>query len=73
MTSLTVDGELGGLAGEVLGLVVVGEGDLDRALLAGAGALELLLEAGDQAAGAELEQVAAGLAALERLAVDACR
>ena len=67
------DGELGLLAGEVLGAVVVGEGDVDRALLAGAGALELLLEAGHEPAGAELDQLVAALAALERLAVDACR
>ncbi len=37
-------------AGQVLGLVVVGEGDLDLALLAGLGAGQLLLEALDQLA-----------------------
>ncbi len=58
------------LAGQLLGLVVLGEGDLDLALVAGAGAGELLLEALDQLAAAELEQVVAGLAALEGLAVE---
>ena len=73
LTSLTSTANDGLLAGEVLGLVVLGEGHLDLALVAGGGALELLLEALDQPAGAELEQVAAGVAALERLAVDRCR
>ena len=57
-------------AGELLGLVVVGEGHLDLALLAGLGAGQLLLEALDQAAAAELEQVVAGGTALEGLAVE---
>ena len=67
---LDLDGEGGVLAGEVLGRVVVGERDLDLALVAGGDAVELLLEARDQPARAELDQVAARLAALERLAVD---
>ena len=69
-TSLTSTVEDGVFAGQVLGLVVVGEGDLDLALLAGLGAGELLLEALDQPAGAELEQVVGGRAALEGAAVD---
>ena len=69
-TSLTSTVEDRVLAGELLGLVVVGEGDLDLALLAGFGAGQLLLEALDQAAAAELEQVVGGGAALERLAVE---
>ena len=58
--------------GEVLGAVVGGELQLDRARLAGAGAEQALLEAGDQVAAAELDQLVAALAALERLA-GACR
>ena len=50
LTSLTATAKAAVLAGQVLGLVVVGEGDLHLALLAGAGAHELLLEAGDQPA-----------------------
>ena len=64
------DGELGLLAGELVGPVVVGEGDRDRALLAADGALELLLEAGDEPAGAELDHLVAALAAGERHAVE---
>ena len=59
-----------GLAGQLLGAVLVGEGDLDQALVAGPGADELLLEAGDQPARAELEQLVAALAAVERHAVE---
>ena len=62
--------ELGAAAGELGGAVVIGEGDRDRALLAGAGAGQLLLEARDQPARSELEQLVATLAAGERLAVD---
>ena len=61
--------EDGLLAGEVLGAVVVGERDLDLARVTGRCALELLLEAGDQPLRAELEQISARVAALERLAV----
>src|SRR5207302_918923 len=59
-----------GLPAEVAALVVLGEGDLDLALLAGARADQLLLEAGNQPARAELEQLIAALSALEWLAVD---
>src|SRR5215213_395026 len=64
------DRELGWSAGEVVGAVVVGERHVDRALVARAGADELLLEAGDQAAAAQLDHLVVALAALEQLAVD---
>ena len=67
---LDLDLEARLLAGQLLVAVVLGEGDLDRALLARGGSGELLLEALDQPARAELEQVAARLAALEGLVVD---
>ena len=67
---LDLDREDRVFAGELLGLVVVGEGHLDLALVAGLGADQLLLEALDQAAAAELEQVVGGGAALEGLAVE---
>ena len=59
------DFEHGGLAAEPAG-VLLGERDLDVALLAGAGAQQLLLEAREQPSRPELEQLIAGLAALER-------
>ena len=65
------DVELGLLAGEVRGAVVRREGDLHLAALAGLGADELLLEARDERARAELDLDALALAALELLAVDA--
>src|SRR6185295_4979132 len=58
-------------AGELLGGIVLRERDRDLALIPRARAGELLLEPGHEPARAELEQVAAALAALERLAVDA--
>ena len=64
------DGELGLLAGQLLGAVVVGERDLDRALLAGDRARELLLEARDEPARAELDHLVAALAAGEGDAVE---
>ena len=67
------DRELGLLAGQLVGRVVLGEGDRDGALVARGGALELLLEAGHEPARAELDHLVAALAAGERLAVDACR
>ena len=63
-----VEGRL--LAGQVVGLVVVGEGDLHLAARPRGGSLQLLLEAGDQPTGAQLEQESARVAALEGLAVD---
>ena len=65
---LDLDREGGLLPSKVLSLVLLREGHLDLALLAALGAAELLFEAGDQAARAELEQVSPRLAALERLA-----
>ena len=50
--------------------VFLGERDLDVALVAGGGADQLLLESRDKPARAELDQLVAALAALERLAVD---
>ena len=64
------DRELRLLAGELRGLIVVGERDRDRALLAADRALELILEAGHEPAGAELDHLVAALAARERRAVD---
>ena len=58
----------GGIAPRELTRAVVGrEGELDRALLAGGCAEQRLLEAGDQVAAAELDELVAPLAALERL------
>ena len=59
-----------GLAGQLLGVVVLGERNLDGLLVAGLRADELILEAGDERAGAEVEVVLLRLAALKRLAVD---
>ena len=70
LISLTVTANSASRPGQLLGAVVVGEGDLDRALVAGARALELVLEAGHEAAGAELDHLVAALAAGERLAVE---
>ena len=67
---LHLHGERGVLARELLGRVVVREGELDGALLARGRARELLLEAGDQPAGAELHDLPAALAALEGRPVD---
>src|SRR6185503_1844018 len=64
------DLELGVAALELVSAVVVGERDLDGALVAGLGAGQLLLEAGHEPAGAELDELVARLAALEREAVD---
>src|SRR5690606_38108181 len=65
--------ELRLLAGEHGAPVIVREAHADRALLAGAGADELLLEAGDQLRRAELDGVLLRGAAGERLAIDAAR
>src|SRR3954454_23329908 len=64
------DGELRLAAPELLGAVVLGERDRDRALLARLGPEELRLEAGHEPVGAELDELVARLAARERLAVD---
>ncbi len=60
------DGELRRLAGE-LGAAVIGrEGHVDGALLAGLDADELVLEARNEAAGAELQAIIGGAAAGNR-------
>ena len=64
------DGELGVLPGEVLGAVVLRERHLDRDVVIGVRALELVLEARDEPAGAELDELVATFATLERHAVD---
>ena len=63
------DRELRLLAGQLGRRVVLGEGDGDGALVARGGAFELLLEAGHEPAGADLDHLVAALAAAERLAV----
>src|SRR3546814_8247156 len=55
---------------EVFDVVVGREGNVYRALLIGLGADQLVLEAGDETAGADLDRHALALAAFERLAVD---
>ena len=57
-----------GLAGQ-LRRVVLGEGDVDILLLAGLHADQLVLEAGDKAAGADLQIKVLTLAAIECLAI----
>ncbi len=64
------DGEHGVLAGQVLGRIVLREGDVEIAALAGLHAFELLLEARDQAARAELDRHALTGSTLEGDAVD---
>ena len=58
------------LAGEMLGLVGIGKHEIERALLAGAGADQAVLESRDHAARAQLELDPGGGAALEGLAVE---
>ena len=71
LTSLTVTANCASLPASSSRRIVLGEGDRDRPLLAGARAHELVLEAGHEPARAELEQLIAPGAALELLAVDA--
>ena len=59
-----------GLALQLLGMVILGEGDVDLRILAGGGADELDLKAGDEGVGADLQAVLLILAALEGHAVD---
>ena len=61
--------EDGGLTGQVLGLVLLGEADLDGLLLTDLHADQLLFEAGDERARAQGQRVVLGGAALEGLAV----
>ena len=58
------------LAGQLLSLVLLGELDVDVELLAGLVADDLLLEAGDEGAGAQHQRVVLGLAALESDAIN---
>ena len=67
---LHLDGELRGFAGQRGDRIVVGEGGDDIALLAGLGAGQAVLEAGDEVALAEHDRGALGLAAFEGFAVD---
>ena len=60
--------EHNGLAGQ-LGRIVLGEGDINILLLAGLHADQLILEAGDKAAGTDLQIKGIALAALESNAV----
>ena len=60
--------EHNGLAGQ-LGGIVFGEGDVDILLLTGLHADELILKAGDKAAGADLQIEVLALAAVESHAV----
>ena len=69
LTSRTVTLNCGLLGGQLGRGVVLGEGDRDVAVLAADRALELLLEAGHEPAGAELDHLVAALAAGERHAV----
>ena len=64
------DRELRLLAGQLRYRIVLGEGDRDRALVAGARAHQLLLEPGHEPARPELEQLIAAGAALELLSAD---
>ena len=66
---LDVEGRL--LAGEMRGLIILGEGHDDLALVAGLGAFELVLEAGDEGSRAQHQIDALGASALESLAADA--
>jgi hypothetical protein len=70
---LTDDLEFGGLPGQVLRLVLLGEGDREGARLPGLGPDELLLEARDEAAGAQHQLHVLAAAALEHLAVEPAR
>ena len=59
----------GGLALELLGVVVLGEGDIQVFLVAGLHAHQLVLEAGDKGVGAQLQAVVLSLAAVKGLAL----
>ena len=65
-----LDLEGGVLASQLLSLVLLGELDVDVELLAGLVADDLLLETGDEGAGAQHQRVVLGLAALESDAVN---
>ena len=60
--------EHNGLAGQT-GVIVLGEGDVQVLLVAGLGAHQLLLEAGDKGTGTQLQVIVLALAALKGLAI----
>ena len=64
------DLEGSGLTGQLSGVVLLGEGDVHVELLTDLVADDLILEAGDEGAGAQLQVVVLALAALESDAVD---
>ena len=66
---MDLDLEHHGGAGQILGVIVLGEGDVHVLLVAGLGANQLILKAGDKGAGAQLQAVALGLAAVKGNAV----
>ena len=55
--------------GQLSGSIILGEGDIDVLLLAGGSAHQLILEAGDEGTGTQLQGILLGLAALESDAV----
>lgn len=68
---MDLHGELGGLAGQIGRLVLLGEGHLDGDVIARLGADELGFKARNELIGAEGKLEAFALAAVERNAVDA--
>ncbi len=66
---LHVDLEGGRLAGELLGLIVVGEGDVEHDLFAALRPDQGLFETGDEIAAADLEHLIGALSALDERAV----
>ena len=69
-TALTVTAKVASLPGQILRRIIGRERHLHFALVAGLGADQLVLEARDQPARAELDRHVLALAALERLAAD---
>ena len=69
-TAFTVTAKVASLPLQDLDRIVGGKGHVDRALVAGLGADQLILEARDQPARAELDRHVLALAAVERLAAD---
>ena len=69
LDGLHLAGKDGGLALEILGMILLGEGDVDVLLLAGIDTHQLLLEAGDEGVGADVQGLILGGAALEGHAV----
>ncbi len=67
-----VDGDLegGGAAFQIIGVVIFGERDVERALLVRLGADQLVFKARYEPAGADLDRHALALPAFERLSID---